>query len=357
MQKSLANYSEITRLIYGSTPCVLATVVRTHGSTPQKPGSLALIGAGKLLAGTVGGGLTESNVIQEAQPLLTSKKAKLISYDLRGEINKGSDSICGGGMTILLDGNLQLSFNVFQQLRNSLNQHVPGVLVTRVKDFGDLKIERFWITGENENEFSSVLPGKIEPVISDFLKNSISVCKFVELDFWEDERNDFVFLECLAPRPSLVIAGAGHIGRSLAHLGKFLGFEVTVWDDRPELAVKEQVPDADFIWSGTFESALERMTIRNDSYLVVVTRGHKSDSEVLRKFIQLPSAYLGMIGSRAKVAQMKEAFLANGWATPEQWDQIFTPIGLNLGGQSVEEIAISIAAQLVQVRNSKSRKQ
>lgn len=356
MLKSLANYTGLTKLIYESTPSVLATVIRTHGSTPQKPGSSALIADGKLLAGTVGGGINESRVIQEAQILLKSKKSKLISFDLYGEIEKGSDSICGGGMTILLDGNLQSNFNVFQRLKNSMAQHVPGVLVTKIKHLKDLEVERFWITKENVNHLSALLPGKIELLISDFLKNRVAACETVELDYWEDAKNDIIFLQCLMPNPSLIIAGAGHISRSLAHLGKFLGFEVTVWDDRPEFATKERVPDADFVWSGTIDSALEKITICDDLYFVVVTHGHKNDAEVLRKFIPLPSAYLGMIGSRAKVAQMKTSFLENKWATAEQWDKIFTPIGLNLGGQSVEEIALSIAAQLVQVRNSKNSK-
>lgn len=354
MLKSIVNYTELTKLIYESTPSVLATVIRATGSTPQKAGSSALIAGGKLLAGTIGGGIIESRVIQEAQSLQNSKKSKIITFDLQGEIENGSDSICGGSMTILLDGNLRLNFDVFNKLKSSILQHVPGVLVTKVKHSKELEVERFWITKDNLNHLSAFLPGKVELQISDFLKNRVAACQTFELDYWENAKNDVIFVQCLVPNPSLIIAGAGHIGRALAHLGKFLGFEVTVWDDRPEFAIREKIPDADFVRSGTIDSALEKMTIRDDSYLVVVTHNHKNDAEVLRKFISLPSAYLGMIGSRAKVAQMKSSFLENKWATPEQWDKIFTPVGLNLGGQSVEEIALSIAAQLVQVRNSKS---
>lgn len=349
------NFTELTQLIDESTPGVLATVVRTHGSTPQKPGSSALIGSGNLLAGTVGGGISESRVIQEARDLLSAKKSKIMSFDLHGEIEKGSESICGGGMTILLDGNPD--FEVFKKLANSLLCHVPGVLTTTVRNDENPEIERFWVTDGNADELSAILPETVKTVIFDLLRKRVAGCEFIEIDASSGQKPEFVFLEYLVPAPSLVIAGAGHIGRALAHLGKFLGFAVTVWDDRPEFARKELIPDADFVYSGTIENALGKMKIGDDSYFVVVTHGHKNDAEVLRKIIALPSAYLGMIGSRAKVAQMKDAFLSNGWATPELWERIYTPIGLKLGGQSVEEIAVSIAAQLVQVRNAKNNGQ
>jgi len=160
----------------------------------------------------------------------------------------------------------------------------------------------------------------------------------------------FAFLERILPKPALIIAGAGHIGQSLVHLGKYLGFEVTVWDDRPEYADQTRIPEADIVLSGAIDS-LEKINIQDDSYLVIVTRGHKSDAEVLRKFVKTNAAYIGMIGSKAKVAQMKTSFFENGWATSEQWNRIYTPVGLKIGAQTVEEIAVSIAAQLVKVRN------
>lgn len=352
MLKSLANHTKLTQVISEGSPVVLATVIRTYGSTPQKPGSSALIGAGKLLAGTIGGGISESRVIQEAQSLLSTKKSKLISFDLRGEIDQGSDSICGGGMVVLLDGDPDVA--IFRELERSLAIRVPGILATRVRHTENPVIERFWITEENADILFPKLPEKVQKAASGFFRNRTTGSEYIDISSLPDEQADVAFLEYLVPKPSLVIAGAGHIGRALAHLGRFLGFEVSVWDERPGFATRQQIPDADFVWSGSIDEALGKMTISKDSYFVVVTHGHKNDAEVLRKIIALPSAYLGMIGSRVKVAQMKDAFLSNGWATPEQWDKIFTPIGLKLGGQSVEEIAISIAAQLVQVRNSKN---
>ena len=93
----------------------------------------------------------------------------------------------------------------------------------------------------------------------------------------------------------------------------------------------------------------------SDTYVVIVTRGHQHDADALRACITSGAAYIGMIGSRHKIALMRDRFLEQGWATPDQWDRVFTPIGLEIGSRSVEEIAISIAAQLVQERARAAR--
>jgi xanthine dehydrogenase accessory factor len=99
------------------------------------------------------------------------------------------------------------------------------------------------------------------------------------------------------------------------------------------------------------DETLGNLLIDRDSFIVIVTRGHKNDADVLRKFIGSGAGYIGMIGSGRKIAQVRESFLGNAWATPEQWNKIYTPIGLEIGSKTVQEIALSIAAQLVNVRN------
>jgi xanthine dehydrogenase accessory factor len=359
MKTTSLNYPELIEILHQKTPCVLATVIHTQGSTPQKAGSSALIGNNQLLAGTVGGGITELKVIQQAQSTIESKKSAVYSFNLGGDLTRGSDSICGGTMTVLLDATPELHLPVFIQLKNSLEQRKAGVLITLVDESNpeNLIITRFWISKNDQLQLPDDLKVVIEPVISEMFEyQKFDPCRMIPVKGMETCTNGFVFLESFLPKPSLVIAGAGHIGKSLAQLGKFLDFEVTVWDDRPEYADKSQIPDADFVLSGAVDSTIDQMEIWEDSYLVIVTRGHKGDAEVLRQFIGTNAAYIGMIGSKAKVKQMKTSFLENGWTTPEQWNQIFTPIGLDIGAQTVEEIAISIAAQLVQVRHQKENK-
>lgn len=356
MSSSICIYSELVALLQQQTECILATVISTQGSTPQKSGCSALIGTSGLLAGTVGGGITELKVIQQAQFLLKTMKSGLFSYELHGEIFKGSESICGGNMTILLDARPDLHLPVFSQLNDSIERRQKGVLLTLADatDLSDVKIVRQWVV-EEDLDLDQKIQDNIRPVISEMFRNANSeVILAIPFDENETLTKGFSLVERILPKPSLIIAGAGHIGHSLVHLGKFLGFDVTVWDDRPEYANHNMFPDADVVLSGIVDESAGKISIQDDSYLVIVTRGHKSDAGVLRRFIGGNAAYIGMIGSKAKVAQIKALFLENTWATPEQWSRIYAPVGLDIGAQTVEEIAISIAAQLVKVKNQKS---
>ncbi len=130
-----------------------------------------------------------------------------------------------------------------------------------------------------------------------------------------------------------------------------MDFEVTVIDDRPEFANTENIPDADHIIVDNIEQAMNGLPFDRDSFVVIVTRGHRNDAEALRPCIGSDAGYIGMIGSAKKISLMREKFLEEGWARPEQFDRVYAPIGIDIGSKTVEEIAVSIAAQLVEIRS------
>jgi xanthine dehydrogenase accessory factor len=132
-----------------------------------------------------------------------------------------------------------------------------------------------------------------------------------------------------------------------------LNFEVTVIDDREDFANSENLPDAHHIIVKDIGKAMHEVIKDHKTYIVIVTRGHHNDAEALKPCIGSDAAYIGMIGSRAKTAKMRDEFIRNEWTTEENWNKIYTPIGLKIGSQTVEEIAISIAAQLVMIRNKR----
>jgi xanthine dehydrogenase accessory factor len=175
----------------------------------------------------------------------------------------------------------------------------------------------------------------------------------LELTIPGEEPSSLFFLEPIFPPAHLVIAGAGHIGKALAHLGNRLDFEITVIDDRPEYANTENIPDADHILVKDIGEAMKEIKKGVNTYVVIVTRGHKDDAAALKSCIGTDLAYIGMIGSKNKIASMRMNFIEKGWATGNDWDQIHAPVGLDIKSQTVEEIAVSIAAQLIRVRNSK----
>jgi xanthine dehydrogenase accessory factor len=337
-------------------PLVLATVTRTKGSTPQKPGSSALFGKKGLIYGTVGGGVVEGRVAKLAQEALKSKKSTHRQFNLANDISSKNEAICGGLITVLIDANLKNHLSVFEQIKVSYEKRIPGVLITMVTQFSEdaVLINRYWMSSEFKPEIPVEFFSRIEPVVNHMLSDcNPADYKEMELSIPGEEPSSLCFLEPVFPPKKLVIAGAGHIGKALAHLGAMLDFEVTVIDDRPEYANAENIPEADHIIVNDIGKTLEDLNKSEDTFVVIVTRGHKDDAEALKPCIGLNLAYTGMIGSKNKIASMKSSFIDKGWATDNEWDSIHTPIGLEIKSKTVEEISVSIAAQLILVRNSK----
>jgi xanthine dehydrogenase accessory factor len=354
VQKSKRIYFQLLEIIREKKPCVLATVTGTHGSTPQKPGCSAIFGKDKLLAGTVGGGVVELTIGEIAAKAIHSKKSGYFRFDLDNDISEIEAAICGGGMSIVVDAEPEKHKKIFESICESENNRIHGVLITLCGSGSPECIEviRVWITSENLESVSENLPEKVIVAAKEMLaKRNPDEFREMILPGSKETEEKIIFLESVVPVPQLIIAGAGHVGKALSHLAKLLGFEVTVWDDRPEFASKTNLPDADKILCGSLDETLGNLLIDRDSFIVIVTRGHKNDADVLRKFIGSGAGYIGMIGSGRKIAQVRESFLGNAWATPEQWNKIYTPIGLEIGSKTVQEIALSIAAQLVNVRN------
>ncbi len=348
-------FLQIPEKLRHETTLALATVVAARGSTPQKPGSSALIGAAGLLAGTVGGGIVEGNIQKLASEAIKSGKSGLYNFNLANDISKKEEAICGGEISVLLDAGMGSSRTVFDELLRSMKDGVPGVLVTSVSLSEKVRIEigRYWMKA---NSVAS-LPETIIQRAGEEALRLISEKKPYGFSALEphagEDPSTHIFLQAFFPPDRLIIAGAGHIGRALAHLGSLLDFEVTIIDDRPDFASKDNVPDADIIIAGDIGETMDRVANGDNSYVVIVTRGHKDDALALKPCIRRRLPYIGMIGSRNKVASMRRDFLENGFATPEEWDKVHAPIGLEIESQTVEEIAISIAAELVLVRNAR----
>lgn len=347
-------YLQLLDFLKNNKSCVLATVTGTQGSTPQKPGSSAIYGKNGLLAGTVGGGAVELAIGEMALDSIRTQKSGYFRFDLDNDISEAEAAICGGGMSILLDASPAGNLQILESMKEADEKRVHGVLVTICSSCLPecAQIQRFWVTAENLKNIPSQIPADSVIATAEMLtrRNPDDFREMVTAGVKEGEEK-LVFLESVIPMPQLIIAGAGHVGKALSHLGKLLGFEVIVWDDRPEFANKTNLPEADKILCGQIDESLGNLHIDRDSFIVIVTRGHKNDADVLRKFIGSKAGYIGMIGSRKKIAQVRESFLKIGWATASQWEQIYTPIGLEIGSKTVQEIAVSIAAQLIQVRN------
>jgi xanthine dehydrogenase accessory factor len=163
-----------------------------------------------------------------------------------------------------------------------------------------------------------------------------------------------ILLEPIRTDPTLYIFGAGHLAQALSPLGKMADFRVVVIDDRPMFANSERFPEADQVLVEPFEMIFDKLQINAQSYVVIVTRGHLYDGEVLEQAVQTDAGYIGMIGSKRKIAVLYKTLIEEG-IKKELLDRVYAPIGLHIHSETPSEIAVSIMAELIKVRAENAR--
>jgi xanthine dehydrogenase accessory factor len=210
-----------------------------------------------------------------------------------------------------------------------------GRRLGRVQTRGTLRTEGWLGSPELEQAATEVIDGAIaDPRARDGLRPGPEGVEF--------------YLEIRRPLRELIVVGAGHVAQPMAHLGALLGYRVTVLDDRPDFATRERFPDADRLVRADFSDPFADVRIHERSHLLLVTRGHKYDYECLIRALRTdpPPAYIGMIGSRRRVRATYVQLLDEG-IDRSLLDRIHAPVGLDIGAETPEEIAVSVAAELV----------
>ena len=160
-----------------------------------------------------------------------------------------------------------------------------------------------------------------------------------------------VFVEPVIPSPSAIIFGAGHISKSLCKVASLAGFAATIVDNRETFANRERFPEADEIFAEEYEEVFPKLIVHDSTYLIIVTRGHRDDMRVLRWAAATPARYVAMIGSKRKVISVVKELEKEGLSR-DQLSRIYAPMGLEIGAISPEEIAISVAAEMIAVRRN-----
>lgn len=323
----------------------VALILKAEGSTPRKAGVRAVIDQNGKIYGTLGGGLVEAEAQRRAVEACQSKQPLVFEMELYGPDRAADVPICGGSMRILLDPTAAKDRESYAGMAEALTNRRHGVMITTINTATRTETHVQWFTKKSiPSDFA--FPGA----------NNIRSCMEHEIPQFFVEPNGGtspvlqVFVEPVIPRPLLLIAGGGHIGQALALQASLVGFDVTVVDDRAEFTEPALYPEGTTTHCGDIPEKITALSVGNDTYVVVVTRGHKLDAEVLEVCIHAPVAYIGMIGSRRKVALIRKNFIELGISTAEQFDRISTPIGLDIGAVTVPEIAASITAELIAVR-------
>jgi xanthine dehydrogenase accessory factor len=307
----------------------LVTVTATVGSTPGKPGYKMLVfSSGKQAIGTVGGGLIEAKMIGEAASMLGQTKTRVCRFNL-GEIPDDEKGICGGSVELLIEAFDRSALPLFQELTSETGSRVLVSIIA-----GDALPRKMLVTTHGSSEIADAIR-EIGAAGSGQVKVSAG-----GMD---------VFIESMAKPPAVVLFGAGHVASFISRYAGGVHFSVTVCDDRAEYANKERFPDAENVVVEEFDRVFDRLRIDADSYLVIVTRGHKCDKIVLEQALKTPARYIGMIGSKRKTLTLLESLREAGYSQ-ELLNRVYAPIGLSIGAVTAEEIALSIVAELVKIR-------
>lgn len=321
----------------------LAVVLDTDGSTPQVAGARAVIAESGEIWGTLGGGIAEAEAQRHAVSACASGQPVLLDLELRHDYSREALAICGGRMRVLVDPGAGKDGAVYAKAAEAREKRLRGALVSTIRQNPEAGVRVQWFAESGLSD-TPVVPG------AESLRQCAERGTPGLFAREEGEARELVFVEPIVPDPILLIAGGGHIGQALAQWGLLLGFEVIVVDDRPEFSDPSRFQQGVTARCAPIPEAVATFSITRDVYLVLVTRGHKHDAEALEACIHSPAAYIGMIGSKRKVAMIRKDFLASGLATEAEFDRVYAPIGLDIGAVTVPEIAASIAAQLVAVR-------
>ncbi len=338
-------HQRVVEFIDSGRSFAVALVIKAEDSTPRKSGVKAIIDETGKIWGTLGGGLVEAEAQRRAVKACQFKCPVVFDLNLHGADSTADVPICGGSMRILIDPTVAKDRASYAQVAEAVRQRRRGVMLTTTRTATHTEVTSQWFPQEAIPS-DAAFPGT----------DNIRSCLARETPqlFTESSQNPDVFTEVLVepviPKPLLLIAGGGHVGQALALQANLVGFDVTVIDDRSEFTNPALFPEGTTTRCGDIPKEIAALPIASDTYIVIVTRGHKLDAEALKACIHTPAVYIGMIGSKRKVALIRENFIESGIATTEEFDRVHAPIGLDIGAVTVPEIAASITAELIAVR-------
>ncbi len=339
--------SQLLQALDGGRSVALCRLVETRGSTPQKPGATMLVFADGSQAGTLGGGCVEAEVKRRALALLSSGTAEVCKFQLDSDYGWDDGLICGGRMQVLIDPIAPTdNRDYFQQLGDLLAHSVPCTeAIVFDNQRSDLPATACYLIDANEKLLATRHVADATDLPTSLSESLRSVCQRPRCY----AVSGVAFLPLLG-RFRLVIVGGGHVGKAVAELSVDLDFDVIAIDDRPEYVSEERFPRAEQRLSGSMDQILPALAIDSQTYCLIVTRGHNNDQEALFHLINRGAAYVGMIGSKRKTRLIFENLVAEGMSV-DVLASVFAPVGIDIGSQTVAEIAISITAELVAHRN------
>jgi xanthine dehydrogenase accessory factor len=335
----------------------LATVVNTFRSAPRPPGAAMAVSAGGEAVGSVSGGCVEGAVYELAQEVISSGVPVMRRYGVSDDDAFSVGLTCGGILDVLVEPVGPVTFPEFSEVVASISRREPVAVVTVVAGPGTLGARRVIWPSHAAGSLAPGLPyaRRLDAAVDDDARGMLAQGLTGQRHYGRqgERRLDelTVFVHAFAPPPRMLVFGAIDFAAAVARTGKFLGYHVTVCDARPVFATAKRFPEADEVvvtWPHRF---LDEVSAQIDERTVicVLTHDPKFDVPLLEAALRTPAGYIGAMGSRRthtdRLDRLREAGLTDG-----ELSRLRSPIGLDLGARTPEETAVSIAAELIQLR-------
>lgn len=324
----------------------LATVIETWGSSPRKAGSKMGLTLDANVTGSVSGGCVENAVVEAGMESLKTNQPQLLHFGVADETAWEVGLACGGSIDVFVK---PLDAVIFESVNSILENDKQAVVATVIRgDDGAFGREMILdadgnITGSIGNEWDE----KVFPLMQECLMQGIS--RRVELD----EATE-IFIEAIKPPLTLVIVGGAHISIALASLAKTLGYRTVVIDPRKVWGNEERFPNVDRLIQSWIHDAFEQVEITSSTAVAMLTHDPKLDDPALKITLNSSAFYVGALGSKTTNAKRQERLLNNGM-TELQLSRLHAPIGLRIGSQTPEEIALSIMAEVVDAHRKQNQ--
>lgn len=327
---------ELVRRMEAGEDLVLVTVTAASGATPRGAGARMLVGQQGRICGTIGGGAVEFRSEETARTLLAQKRSSETVFSLTAQDLQKLGMICGGDAQVhfqYLPAGDEDCLSAARQAADALDRGRELWLVSDLTKNGGLQVcDR------------SSAPQWLTP----HLKNR--PCRFT----WEGRS---FFAERIGTAGKVYLFGGGHVAQALVPALAAVEFSVIVLEDRPEFADPALFPQAEQVLQVEWEHIGDYVNLTKEDYCCVMTRGHAYDTVVQAQIMKARPCYMGMIGSRTKGAAVRKALEEEYGFPPEEISRLVSPIGLSIGAQTPEEIAVSITAQMIQVRAEKRKEE
>ncbi|GLZ10557.1 xanthine dehydrogenase accessory factor [Actinomadura sp. NBRC 104425] len=333
----------------------LATVVNTFRSAPRPPGAAMAVSASGEVVGSVSGGCVEGAVYDLAQSVIASGEPVVQRYGVSDDDAFAVGLTCGGILDVLVEPVGPATFPEFGRVAASIEAREPVAVATVVGGPGRLGARRvIW----PDRASGSLAPGephaaRLDSAVDDDARGMLAQGLTGQRHYGpegERRRDELsVFVQSFAPPPRLLVFGAIDFAAAVARLGKFLGYHVTVCDARPVFATSKRFPEADEVVVKWPHKYLEETEVDERTAICVLTHDPKFDVPLLQVALRTPAGYVGAMGSRRTHAD-RERRLREAGLTDAELSRLRSPIGLDLGARTPEETAVSIAAELIQLR-------